>query len=104
MGNEKPWVTLFNRQAGHAHGAKFQVGRVDVEPEGQVRCRLVVVAVEAHREISQILFFRSDRGRADIRTADCRLGIPLGRLRELADAVARRVAPFAADYMATLEP
>jgi hypothetical protein len=104
MGNDKPWVTLFNRQAGHAHGAKFQVGRVDVEPEGQVRCRLVVVAVEAHREISQILFFRSDRGRADIRTADCRLGIPLGRLRELADAVARRVAPFAADYMATLEP
>jgi len=99
---ERPWLTLFNREAVHAKGAKFQLGSVDVDPDGLVRCRLVLVAVEGSRSIAQILFFRSDQANAELRTADCHLSMSLNRLRQIANLVAERVEPFAGNYVAAV--
>lgn len=103
VGRDAPWITLFNREAAHVRGAKFQLGHVDVARDGQVRCRLTAIAVEGRRAISQVLFFRADTGSADIRTANGRLSIPLRTLHRIADSVAVRVQPYVADYIAALD-
>ena len=104
MNRDSPWITVFDRASQHSSGAKFQFGFVDVGPDpSSVSIKLLALAIDARRTITQVLFFKFSRQDAKLRTADGRLGIDGARLESIKDAVAARVQPFLADNISKIE-
>lgn len=105
MDKDSPWITLFDRASQHAAGAKFQLGFVDV-PAGDtpsVSIRLLVLAIDAKRSITQVLFFKFSDQQARLRTGQTQLGILDSRLDDIREAVASRVGPFLRDNIGKIE-
>ena len=105
MDNSSPWITLFDRASQHASGATFQFGYVDATPgaDPAIAIKLLAVAIDANRTITQVLFFKISNQESKLRTADGRLGIVGSRLDSIKGAVADRVLPFLADNISKLD-
>jgi len=104
MNKDSPWITLFNRSSTHASGAKLQFGFVDA-PEGgeEVVIRLLAVALDANKTVTQALFFRLTRHDARLRTGDTTLGMTRSRLQTIAPGIERRVEPFLLDNIVQID-
>ena len=105
MDKHNPWITVFDRASQHASGAKFQFGHVDsVDGESPaITIRLLAVAIDAKRTITQVLFFKFSDQDAKLRTSESRLGIVVSRLDSIKDAVAGRVLPFLTENISKLD-
>ena len=98
-----PWITAFNRASQHVSGAKFQLGFVGADADGNPQVNLLALAIDAHKTITQVLFFKfSDQG-TTLATADGHFGIDAARLDSIKDAVAARVQPFITDFVAKID-
>lgn len=98
LNEDSPWITVFDRASQHASGAKFQFGFVDLGPDpSSVSIKLLALAIDASRTITQVLFFKFSKQDAKLRTADGRLGIEGARLDSIKDALSARVRPFLAE-------
>jgi hypothetical protein len=102
MNAESPWITLFDRSSSHASGAKFQLGFVDAD-DAMVSVRLVALAVNAERRVTQVLFFKFARDRARLAVAETELGVAIARLQGIAPTVAAKVAPHLVDNIGRIE-
>jgi hypothetical protein len=105
MEKDNPWITLFDRASQHASGAKLQFGFVEMNPNNPaaVQVKLLAVAVDAKRTITQVLFFKFSDENASLKTADSQLGIAVSRLQGVQQAVADRVQPFLVDNISKLD-
>lgn len=105
MDQDNPWITVFNRASQHASGAKLQFGFVAMDPNdpAAVQIKLLAVAVDARRTITQVLFFKFSDDKASLKSADTQLGIAVSRLTSIQQAVADRVQPFLLDNISKLE-
>jgi hypothetical protein len=102
MGQQTPWIAVFDRASQHASGARFQVGRVDAnggDPEITVLC----FGIDARRTVTQVLFFKLSDSSADLKKAHGVLSMSRARLMESRDAIAGRVGPFVADYVRNID-
>ncbi len=103
MDKDSPWITVFDRASQHASGAKFQLAFVDAESDGSPQIRLLALAIDAHRTITQVLFFKfSDQG-STLSSAEGSLGINAARLESIKAPVAARVQPFLNDYLSAID-
>ncbi|MBK1615551.1 hypothetical protein CKO44_18985 [Rubrivivax gelatinosus] len=102
MDASSPWITIFDRSSTHVRGAKFQLGSVAADA-GQMRFKLVALAIEARKEITQVLFFKLSSEHARLRAAEGELDIALDRLESIQAAVAARVQPFLLDNIGRIE-
>ena len=102
MDQDAPWLTLFNRATTHSRGAKFQMGYTSSQ-DGRIRVHLMATAVEAAREVTQILFFKFARESAALVTASTQLDIEAGRLLANAPKIAALVEPHLASNIASIE-
>jgi hypothetical protein len=102
MNADSPWITLFDRASSHVSGAKFQLGFVDAS-EGMVTVRLVALALNAERRLTQVLFFKFAQDRARLSLAETQLGATADRLRSIAPLVADKVAPHIAENIGKIE-
>ncbi|NHK98460.1 MULTISPECIES: hypothetical protein [Rubrivivax] len=99
-----PWITIFDRSSMHVGGAKFQLGSVDAdEAAGTVNVRLAALAIEARRQITQVLFFKLASEHARLRAAQAHFDIGFERLLAVQPAVAARVQPFLLDNIGKVE-
>jgi hypothetical protein len=99
-----PWITIFDRSSTHVSGAKFQLGSVDAdETAGVVTVRLAALAIEARKEITQVLFFKLASEHARLRAAEGHFDIGFERLQAIQAAVAARVQPFLLDNIGKIE-
>lgn len=105
MDKGNPWITVFNRASQHASGAKLQFGFVDTEPgdPSAVSVKLLALAIDAKRTITQVLFFKVSQNEAKLKKADGRLGISTERLNGIAAAVAGKVQPFLVDNISKID-
>jgi len=105
MDQDSPWITVFDRASQHASGAKFQFGFVDADPgdASAISIKLLALAIDARRTITQVLFFKFSRDDARLKTAEGQLGIQGARLDGIRDAVAQRVQPFLEDNIRTID-
>ena len=105
MDKDNPWITLFDRASQHASGAKLQFGFVAMDPNdpAAVQVKLLAVAVDAKRTITQVLFFKFSGNTASLKTADTQLGIAVSRLQGIQQMVADRVQPFLLDNISKLD-
>jgi hypothetical protein len=104
MDKDNPWITVFDRASQHSSGAKFQFGFVDVGADSTtVSIKLLALAIDASRTITQVLFFKFSKQDAKLRTADGLLGIDGTRLDSIKDALAARVQPFLVDNISKID-
>jgi hypothetical protein len=103
MDRRTPWITLFDQLSEHAHGAKFQVSHVDADEHGQPAISLICFGIKSERTITQVLFFKRSAQTAELKKAGSNLVVSRTRLESARDAIAQRVAPFIADYVAKID-
>lgn len=104
MDSASPWITIFDRSSTHVGGAKFQLGSVDADDAAAtVNVRLVALAIEASKEITQVLFFKLASEHARLRAAEGQLDIGYERLETIQAAVAARVQPFLLDNIGKID-
>ena len=56
VGDNKPWITLFDRQTRHENLTGFQVGLVDQKDEGDFQVRLMSFSLKLTQTNTQVLF------------------------------------------------
>jgi hypothetical protein len=103
MDQSSKWITLFDRASQHAHGAKFQVGHVDVPDGADPTIKVVCFTIDAKREITQVLFFKFSEDGADLRKAVGSFAAGRERLLSSNTLINERVKPFIADYVSGIE-
>jgi hypothetical protein len=105
MDKESPWIKIFDRATQHASGAKLQFGFVDVDPQelSVINVKLLALSVDAKHTITQVLFFKFSKHDATLKKAEGRLGIAAARLNGISAAVAGKVQPFIAEYIAKID-
>lgn len=105
MDKANPWITLFDRASQHASGAKFQLGFVDASAGGDatVQIKLLALAIDAKRSVTQVLFFKFSGQEAKLASADGQFDIGAARLDSIKDAVTQRVAPFLNDNISKID-
>ena len=105
MDKNSPWITVFNRASQHASGAKLQIGFVDVDPQdpSAISVKLLALALDAKRSITQVLFFKVSRNDATVKKGEGRLSITAARLDSIRDAVAGKVQPFLVDNISKID-
>lgn len=101
MNADQPWITLFERNSRHVHGAKFQVSHVEADAAGNPQITLLCFALSAKRTITQVLFFKFSDEEAQVRQS--RHLLTCNRKSLPAEAIAGRVKPFLAANVAALE-
>ncbi|NLD68692.1 MAG: hypothetical protein GX644_07725 [Limnobacter sp.] len=102
MNRDSRWISLFDRASAHSRGAKFQLGLVDAE-QGRLTLRLAAVAIDAMRQITQVLFFKLARSEARLIVAQGELSVDAARLGQVREAVAARVGPYLLENIARIE-
>lgn len=105
MDKNNPWITVFNRASQHARGAKLQFGFVDTDPAdpSAISVKLLAVALDAKKEITQVLFFKLSKSEATLRKAEGQLGITAARLNSIGAAVVAKVQPFLVDNISKID-
>lgn len=101
--NAQPWITLFDRTARHASGAKLQISYVDADEQGEPTITLICVGVVADKTITQVLFFKVSDQSADVKKASGKFSLSSERLMNNKDLISNRVQPFIADYVKKIE-
>lgn len=103
MDKDKPWITVFDRATQHASGAKLQLGFVGVDANGRPTMRLLALAIDAQRSVTQVLFFKFSDQRSTLQTAEGELGIESTKLDLIKGKVADKVQPFLLDFISQIE-
>ncbi|MEO8122677.1 MAG: hypothetical protein ABI633_01365 [Burkholderiales bacterium] len=105
MDKGNPWITVFDRASQHASGAKFQFGFVDADAGANpaISIKLLAVAIDAKRTITQVLFFKFSQNDAKLKTSEGELSIMGSRLESIQAVVADRVQPFLAENISKLD-
>ena len=103
MDQSSKWVTLFDRASQHAHGAKFQVGHVDLPEGADPVIKVVCFSIDASRTVTQVLFFKFSESAAELRKAIGSFRAGRDRLLASHGLIGERVQPFIAEYVAGIE-
>lgn len=103
MDADSPWITLFDRQSQHVHGAKFQISYVDADASGSASIKLLSCAIKAERTISQVLFFKFSSQRAEMHDLESTLRTNRDVLNAGKDSIAAKVSHFINDFVENIE-
>jgi hypothetical protein len=99
----QPWITLFDRTARHASGAKLQISYVNADELGEPTITLICVGVVADRTITQVLFFKFSDQSADVKKASGKFSLSSERLMDNRDVISSRVQPFITEYIKKID-
>lgn len=100
---ESPGLKLFHRSSEQASGARFQIAFVDANASGDPEVKLMCFRIEAERNITEVLFFKTTDERALLHHASGHFSIGQAMLVSTRDAVAQRVASQLSAMVRNLE-
>lgn len=102
MNSSSPWITIFNRESQKAKIARFQIGLVDKEESGDVVVSLLACIIEAHNNITQVLFFKFRDAGASFRANGVKVSINRPALADLGPAIRSKVRAYQVDYLSSV--
>jgi hypothetical protein len=91
MSKDSPWITLFDRRAKNASSAGFQIANCETEESGEAVLRGIEFIIEAHQELTQVLFFKFTNTGASVYKRARTLSLSVNMLQQLASKVEDRV-------------
>ena len=104
MDKDSPWITLFNRESQHAKIGRFQFTLIRRD-EGDGKALLadaMCFAIEAEKEITQILFFKISKNKTRMRRSLGTLSISQDSLMDLRPQVKQMIKDFRANFVLNL--
>lgn len=103
MKSDNGWLTIFERNTQHAEAARFQLSVVEKSGAGDVMVSMMAFGVKASKEVTQVLFFKIKKHKAELRHNSAKMSIDAGSLNDLADDIRGRVREYQRSYIASLE-
>lgn len=101
--DDTPWVTLYNTSSQRQSGGTLELCHVGADRNGGIWLRILSCVIQANESITQVLFFKASRVKAEIRVTSTEIGTSAEQLLATKDAIAERVRPFIRDYMQAVE-
>jgi hypothetical protein len=102
MSANSPWITIFNRESQKAKIARFQIGLVEKDEASDVFVSLLACLIEAHHNITQVLFFKFKDAGASFRANSGKVSINSSSLTELGPSIRSKVRAYQADYLSSI--
>lgn len=102
MESDSPWITIFSREAQKARLARFQVGLVDRDQNGDAAVVLLACLIEAQSNITQVLFFKFKEAQARFLANNAKASLDRTALTELAPTIREKVRAWQVDYVSTV--
>jgi hypothetical protein len=99
MNPSSPWLVIFSRESQKAKIARFQVGLVSTDKDGDIFVSLLACLIEARTDITQVLFFRFKEASATFRANGAKVSINRASLADLGDAIRAKTRAFQNDYL-----
>jgi hypothetical protein len=96
------WLTIFSRETQKARIAKFQVGLVDKEADGEVFVSLLMCLIEADKAITQVLVFKISKEHARFRANSGKVSINRAALLGIGPGVRAKIRAYQADYLSSI--
>lgn len=102
MSDNSPWMTLFNRESKAAKTARFQVTVAEQPQDGQFLVSLLAFGIEAHSDLTQVLFFKFQNNDAELKHLSGKTTIDSDVLSGVRDAIKQKVVGFSTDFVRAL--
>jgi hypothetical protein len=102
MNSGSPWITIFSRESQKAKIARFQIGLVEKEESSDVFVSLLACLIEAHNNITQVLFFKFKDAGATFRANSAKVSINRQALTELSPTIRTKIRAYQVDYLSTV--
>jgi hypothetical protein len=96
---DSPWLTLFDRESKKARIARFQVGLVSTDPQGDVFVSMIVCLVEAQTDVTQVLLFKFRDASASFSANSGKVSVNMASVIDLRDEVRRKTRAYQRDYV-----
>ncbi len=102
MNEGSPWITIFNRETRRAKVAKFQITLVRKDVDDGLLVELMAFGMEARTRVTQVLFFKVKKNKAELRRNLGKVSINQPSLEALRPDIRGRVLAFQKAYIASL--
>lgn len=103
MKKDSPWITLFDRRGKSAEAVGFQVANCEADDSGAAALRGVEFVVEAHKQLTQVLFFRFTSHDASVYRRARTLTLSAAAIAKLSAKVEERVLDMTSDNIRSLD-
>lgn len=103
MKKDSPWITLFDRRGKSSEAVGFQVANCETDDSGAAALRGVEFVVEAHQQLTQVLFFRFTSHEASVYRRARTLTLSAAAIAKLSAKVEERVLDMTSDNIRTLD-
>jgi hypothetical protein len=94
MSENRPWLTLFERESKTADSARFQVACAEVDASDLLQVALVGFGLKTTSEIAQVLFFKCATSSTSLEYAAGQATIYEAALADVRETVAARLADY----------
>jgi hypothetical protein len=102
MDENKPWITIFNRESQKAETARFQIGLAQQDEAGDFSVTVMAFGLEAKDTVTQVLFFRARSSEATLRHYLGRVTINTAVLDGIRDGMKAKLINHAQEYISAL--
>lgn len=99
---KSPWLAIFDRESHKARIARFQVGFVSTDDQGDVFVSLLGCLIEAQSNITQVLFFKFKDAAATFRANCAKVSVNAASITDLADAIRTKTRAYQHDYLSSI--
>lgn len=103
MDQDRPWITLFDRESGRASGNQFQISHAAAPDGAAPQVRLVCFELEATKTLTEVLFFKSSGTRAVLRGFSAGLSLNSAVFDGNKALIEDKVADYVAGYIRGIE-
>jgi hypothetical protein len=102
LGNETPWIRLFNRESKHSNSARFQVTLAEESGDRQLLVSLMAFVLNAETDLTEILFFKFRTSDATLKHMSGRIAINEDVLSGVREQIKLKLANHAKDFVQSL--
>jgi len=102
MNPSSPWISLFNRESQKARLARFQIGLLEKEENSDVSISLLACLIEAHTDITQVLFFKFKNAGATFRANSGKVFINPTYLNDLGPSIREKIHAYQTNYLSSI--
>lgn len=103
MDADAPFITLFNRQSHHGEIGRFQLTYIYLDAAHGLRAEAMAFSLKADREVTQVLFFKLQKGKTSLRRSTGSLSIDANAMKALQPQLAAKMADYRKLYIAGVE-
>jgi hypothetical protein len=103
MAENRPWLTLFERESKVGKSARFQVATAEVDPDGLLLAALVGFSLETESTLTQVLFFKFPSSATTLKFAAGKATICEAALKDQREAIAARLASYRAAFVGAVK-